>query len=113
MPETRVPAPSLPPVAPPAAPPSTPAPSAAPATAVAAAPGPAAAQSLLSQAGSVVSDAEDLLHGAAETLNWMWEWFQPGQGWRLAFGAAAAVLGYLGLRQWGLIPPATTAAKAA
>jgi hypothetical protein len=71
------------------------------------------AQSLVSQAGSVVSDAGTLLHGAAETLNWAWEWFQPGQGWRLAFGAGAVALGYLGLRQWGLIPSASSVARAA
>jgi hypothetical protein len=73
----------------------------------------AQAQSLLSQAGSVVSDAEELLHGAAESLNWAWEWFEPGQGWRIAFGAGAVILGYLGLRQWGIIPPVSPAAKAA
>jgi hypothetical protein len=61
-------------------------------------------QSLTSQTGDVVSQAAGLLHGAAETLNWFWQWFQPGQGWRLAFGAGAVVLGYTGLRQWGLIP---------
>jgi hypothetical protein len=61
-------------------------------------------QSLTSQAASVISDAEDLFHGAAEALNWFWEWWEPGQGWRLAFGAGAIVLGYVGLRQWGLVP---------
>jgi hypothetical protein len=71
------------------------------------------AQSLVTQAGSVVTDAGTLLHGAAETLNWAWEWFEPGQAWRLAFGAGAVVLGYLGLRQWGLIPPVSSVARAA
>jgi hypothetical protein len=61
-------------------------------------------QSLIGQAGSTVSDAGALLHGAAESLNFFWEFFQPGQAWRLAFGAGAVVLGYAGLRTWGLVP---------
>jgi hypothetical protein len=61
-------------------------------------------QSLTAQTGDVVSQAAAVLHGAAESLNWFFQWFEPGQGWRLAFGAGAVVLGYAGLRTWGLVP---------
>jgi hypothetical protein len=61
-------------------------------------------QSLTSQAGDTVAAAGTLLHGAAESMNFFWEFFQPGQAWRLAFGAGAIVLGYAGLRTWGVVP---------
>lgn len=55
---------------------------------------------LFSQAGNVVSDAGTLLGDAATVLNWFFEFFKPGQGWRIAFGAAAAGAGVAGARQW-------------
>jgi hypothetical protein len=47
-----------------------------------------------SQLGGLISEAGSLLHGMAEALDWVFGFFAPGQGWRLAFGAGAAVTGY-------------------
>lgn len=43
--------------------------------------------------GGWLSEAGDLLHGAAEVLDFIFGFFYPGQGWRIAFGAGAAVTG--------------------
>lgn len=52
------------------------------------------------QGKGVVSSAGTLLHDAATALNWFFEFFHPGQGWRLVFGAGAAVAGTGAVRQW-------------
>ena len=43
--------------------------------------------------GNLVSEAGTLLHGLAEVLDFVYGFFAPGQGWRLAFGAGALVAG--------------------
>jgi hypothetical protein len=46
------------------------------------------------QFGGLLSEAGSLLHGAAEMLDWVFGFFAPGQGWRLAMGAGAVASGY-------------------
>jgi NlpC/P60 family len=46
------------------------------------------------QLGGILAEAGDLLHGVAEILDFVFGFFAPGNGWRLAFGAGAAVSGY-------------------
>jgi hypothetical protein len=42
----------------------------------------------------LMSEAGTLLHGIAEILDFMFAFFAPGQGWRIAFAAGGAVAGY-------------------
>jgi hypothetical protein len=44
--------------------------------------------------GSLVSEAGTLLHGIASMLDFAFSMFQPGQGWRIAFGAGSVASGY-------------------
>lgn len=43
--------------------------------------------------GGLLGEAGSLLHGIAEMLDFAFGFFAPGQGWRIAFGAGAAVAG--------------------
>lgn len=52
------------------------------------------AGAITAQLGGVLGEAGDLLHGVAEVLDWVFGFFAPGQGWRIAFGAAAGFAGY-------------------
>lgn len=49
---------------------------------------------------SAVSSAGTLLGDAAKALDWFFHFFKPGQGWRLAFGGAAVLAAYGGIRSW-------------
>lgn len=46
------------------------------------------------QVGGLLAEAGSVLHGFAEILDWVFGFFAPGQGWRIAFGAGAAAAGY-------------------
>jgi hypothetical protein len=63
-------------------------------------PGSAARSGPLGDVTSAVSSAGTLLADAAKPLDWFFHFFKPGQGWRLAFGAAAVLAGYGGVRAW-------------
>lgn len=52
------------------------------------------------QLSGILTEAGDLLHGVAEVLDWVFAFFAPGQGWRLAFGAAAVGTGYMAVRTY-------------
>lgn len=54
----------------------------------------------LSQGAGIATQATTLVHDTAEALNWFFEFFHPGQGWRLAFGAAAVGAGVGTVHQW-------------
>ena len=49
---------------------------------------------------SAVSSAGTLLGDMAHAMDWFFHFFKPGQGWRLAFGGAAILAGYGGIRSW-------------
>lgn len=69
------------------------------ATAAGAGNGPAGS-SPIGDVTSAVSAAGTLLGDLAKALDWMFHFFKPGQGWRLAFGGAAVLAGYGGIRSW-------------
>jgi hypothetical protein len=46
------------------------------------------------QLAGLLGEAGSLLHGVAEVLDWVFGFFAPGQGWRIAFGALAVGSGY-------------------
>jgi Lysozyme like domain len=54
----------------------------------------------LADVTATVSQAGVLLHDTAKALDWFFHFFQPGQGWRIAFGGAAVVSAYGGIRSW-------------
>jgi hypothetical protein len=54
----------------------------------------------LADVTSAVSSAGTLLADAAKALDWFFHFFKPGQGWRIAFGGAAVVSAYGGIRSW-------------
>lgn len=58
------------------------------------APGSGSSGATAGQIGGILAEAGDLLHGVAEVLDWVFGFFAPGQGWRIAFGAGAVVAGY-------------------
>lgn len=70
------------------------------ATAAGAGNGSAAGSSPIGDVTSAVSAAGTLLGDAAKALDWFFHFFKPGQGWRLAFGGAAVLAGYGGIRSW-------------
>lgn len=47
-----------------------------------------------SDVGGLIGEAGTLLHGISEMLDWAFSLFAPGQGWRIAFGAASVATGY-------------------
>jgi hypothetical protein len=49
---------------------------------------------------SAVSSAGTLLGDGAKALDWFFHFFKPGQGWRIAFGGAAVLAAYGGIRSW-------------
>lgn len=50
--------------------------------------------------GGIIGEAGSLLHGIAEMLDFAFGFFAPGQGWRIAFGTAAAGSGYVAVRAY-------------
>jgi hypothetical protein len=54
----------------------------------------------LGQVTGAITQAGTLLNDAAKALDWFFHFFKPGQGWRIAFGGAAVVAAYGGVRQW-------------
>ena len=54
----------------------------------------------LGDVSSAVSSAGTLLGDAAKAMDWFFHFFKPGQGWRLAFGGAAVLAAYGGIRSW-------------
>jgi hypothetical protein len=54
----------------------------------------------LSDLTGAVSQAGTLLGDAAKALDWFFHFFKPGQGWRIAFGGAAVLASYGGIRSW-------------
>ncbi|HMD23926.1 MAG TPA: transglycosylase SLT domain-containing protein [Streptosporangiaceae bacterium] len=69
---------------------------------------PPAAQSLgtgsssgpLADLTGAIGQAGTLLGDAAKALDWFFHFFKPGQGWRIAFGGAAVLGAYGGVRSW-------------
>lgn len=51
------------------------------------------AASTSTDVGGWLSEAGDLLHGVSEVLDFIFGFFYPGQGWRIAFGAGAVIAG--------------------
>lgn len=66
----------------------------------AAATGGAAGSSPIGDVTSAVSAAGTLLGDLAKAMDWLFHFFKPGQGWRLAFGAGAILAAYGGVRSW-------------
>lgn len=62
--------------------------------------GGAAGSSPIGDVTSAVSAAGTLLGDLAKAMDWFFHFFKPGQGWRLAFGGAAVLAGYGGIRSW-------------
>jgi Transglycosylase SLT domain len=56
--------------------------------------------SALSDVTGTLSAAGTLLGDAAKALDWFFHFFKPGQGWRIAFGGAAVISAYGGIRSW-------------
>lgn len=54
----------------------------------------------LGDVSSALSSAGTLLGDAAKAMDWFFHFFKPGQGWRLAFGGAAVLAAYGGIRSW-------------
>lgn len=52
------------------------------------------------QLSGILSEAGDLLHGVAEVLDFVFGFFAPGQGFRLAAGAVAVGAGYGAVRTY-------------
>jgi hypothetical protein len=50
--------------------------------------------------GGTLSAAGTLLGDTAKALDWFFHFFKPGQGWRIAFGGAAVISAYGGVRSW-------------
>jgi hypothetical protein len=71
----------------------------APGGTVAAPPG-SSTGSPLADVTSAVSQAGTLLGDAAKAMDWFFHLFKPGQGWRIAFGAASILAFYGGVRAW-------------
>jgi Transglycosylase SLT domain len=56
--------------------------------------------SALSDVTGTLSAAGTLLGDTAKALDWFFHFFKPGQGWRIAFGGAAVISAYGGVRSW-------------
>jgi Transglycosylase SLT domain len=54
----------------------------------------------LADVTGAISQAGTLLGDAAKALDWFFHFFKPGQGWRIAFGGAAVISAYGGVRSW-------------
>lgn len=57
--------------------------------------------SFVSSATGAIQAAGGLLHDAAQALNFLFQFFKPGQLERIAFGAVALALGYGAVRLYG------------
>jgi hypothetical protein len=56
--------------------------------------------SALSDVTATLTAAGALLGDTAKALDWFFHFFKPGQGWRIAFGGAAVISAYGGVRSW-------------
>jgi hypothetical protein len=56
--------------------------------------------SALSDVTGTLSTAATLLGDTAKALDWFFHFFKPGQGWRIAFGGAAVISAYGGIKSW-------------
>jgi hypothetical protein len=56
--------------------------------------------SALSDVTGAITAAGALLGDTAKALDWFFHFFKPGQGWRIAFGGAAVISAYGGVRSW-------------
>lgn len=56
--------------------------------------------SIFTASNGVISDASTLLYDASKTLNFFFQWFNPGQGWRAAMGVSGVLLAGISFKSY-------------